>query len=401
MDMDKKALFANVEKYLPQLIELSDDIFDHPEIGFGETYACELLCSYLEGKGFRVEKGVGGLPTSFRAEYVQGTGGLAIGFLGEYDALPDVGHACGHHLQTPAAIGAALAFRDTYPDIPCRLIIYGTPAEETLGGKIYMADKGCFKELDLVLANHTSASGRGTFGHASSMALGSTVVTWTGTPSHAGASPEKGRSALDAMMLCFHGLECMREHIITGCRIHYTVLADTGATNIVHPKASARITCRAYNKTYLHDMLRRMRLVVEGSAMMTETTCEIQSDLPFYDTISSYALDGSVYENALLCGAPGAVRRTVAELKHAGGGATDFGNVSWLTPGISVMGKYTDAVGHTPEHAACGKTQAAHDYIKFIADIMAGVTYDFLTNEAFRKEVRDEFEKSVAERSKI
>ena len=104
----KKKLFATVDEYMPELKKLGDDIFDRPEIGFEETFACDTLCAYLEKQGFKVEKGVGTLPTAFRAEYENGAGGPVIGYLGEYDALANLGHGCGHHLQTPAAIGAAL-----------------------------------------------------------------------------------------------------------------------------------------------------------------------------------------------------------------------------------------------------------------------------------------------------
>ena len=384
----KKRFFEYIDSNLSSLTALSDDLHDHPEEGFEEFYACEVLCKRLEDCGFKVEKGTGGLETAFRAEYEYGTGGPVIGFLGEYDALANLGHGCGHHLQTPAAIGAAMAIKELYKDSPYKLVIYGTPAEETRGGKIYMANAGCFTELDLVLSNHT---GRQTGGCGANSALCSSVIEWTGTAAHAGGSPEKGRSALDAMMLAFHGLECMREHVRTGCRVHYTVNEGTGAANIVHPKASARVTLRSGDKVYLEDMVRRMRKVIEGSAMMTETEVKITTDPMFYDIVPNYALDKAVAANARACGAPHIEDHTEAELTNAGGGASDYGNVSYAAPGIMFTTYFCEAPGHTPEFVSMGKTKFAHDYLRNCACIMAGIVYDFLTDGDFRREVTEEY----------
>ena len=392
----KNKLFKTVDSYTPQMKELSDAIFDHPEIGFEEEYACKLLCDYLKKEGFTVEIGVGTLPTAFRAEYEFGTGGPVVGFLGEYDALANLGHGCGHHLQTPAAIGAALAIRDNIKDRPYKLVIYGTPAEETRGGKINMANAGCFKELDMVFSNHTANTTAGSNNH---VALASSVLEWTGINAHAGGSPEKGRSALDAMVLCFHGLECMREHVKTGSRIHYTILEGTGAANIVHPKARARVTCRSNDKKYLEDMLRRMRKVAEGSAMMTETQVEVKHDPMFYDTVLNMALHNAVEKNAELLDVKKLVHKTEAELSNTGGGATDYGNVSYVCPGVMFYVEYGDnVVAHTPEYVALGKTEEAFNYLKNCACIMAGVTYDFLHDEAFRKEVKEEYLRRLSEK---
>ncbi len=392
----KTQLFKTIDGYMPELKALSDDIFDHPEIGFEEEYACKILCDYLTKQGFKVETGVGTLPTAFRAEYEYGTGGPVIGFLGEYDALADLGHGCGHHLQTPAAIGAALAIKDNFKDAPYKLVIYGTPAEETRGGKINMANAGCFKELDMVFSNHTANTTAGSNNH---VALASTVVEWKGINAHAGGSPEKGRSALDAMVLCFHGLECMREHVKTGSRIHYTILEGTGAANIVHPKARARITCRSADKTYLEDMLRRLRKVVEGSALMTETEATIEHDPMFYDTIINMALHNAIEKNAALLDVKKLVHKTEDQINVTGGGATDYGNVSYVCPGVMFYVEYGDnVVAHTPEYVALGKTEEAFNYLKNCAAIMAGVTYDFLTDEAFRKEVKDEYLRRLREK---
>ena len=392
----KQKMLQSIDSYMPELRELSDDIFDHPEIGFEEEYAAKLLCDYMEKAGFTVERGTGGLPTAFRAEYEFGTGGPVVGFLGEYDALANLGHGCGHHLQTPAAIGAAMAFRDNYKESPYKLVIYGTPAEENKGGKINMVEAGCFKELDMVFSNHT---GTHTGGSGTNVALASSVVEWTGINAHAGGSPEKGRSALDAMMLAFHGLECMREHTKPGSRIHYTVMEGTGAANIVHPKAKAWVTMRATDKTYLEDMVRRMIKIMDGSALMTETEVKVTRNPVFYDTVVNKPLCDASETNARLFGFDDVKHLDEADLQVCGGGATDFGNVSYVCPGILVRAEYNKGVaGHSPEHVALGKTEKATDFIRECAAIMAGVTYDFVTDESFRQAVKDEFKFRLREK---
>jgi metal-dependent amidase/aminoacylase/carboxypeptidase family protein len=201
------------------------------------------------------------------------------------------------------------------------------------------------------------------------------------------------------MMLAFHGLECMREHVRTGSRIHYTVMEGTGAANIVHPKAKAWVTMRASDKTYLEDMVRRMLKVIEGSAMMTETQVKVTRNPVFYDTVVNKTLCDASENNARLFGFDDVKHLDEADLQVCGGGATDFGNVSYVCPGILVRAEYNKGVaGHSPEHVALGKTQKATDFIRECAAIMAGVTYDFVTDADFRQAVKDEFKFRLREK---
>ena len=135
---------------------MSDQIYDFAEPGMEEIQSSRLLTEYLKAKGFEVECGIAGLPTAFRAVYEQGSGGPSFGFLAEYDAIKDIGHACGHHMQGPSVIGAALALRDVCGEEPYKIVIYGAPAEETIGGKIIMKEKGCFQDIDIALMMHAA-----------------------------------------------------------------------------------------------------------------------------------------------------------------------------------------------------------------------------------------------------
>ena len=161
------------------------------------------LEEYLKAKGFEVECGIAGLPTAFRAVYEQGSGGPSFGFLAEYDAIKDIGHACGHHMQGPSVIGAALALCDVCGEEPYKSVIYGTPAEETIGGKIIMKEKGCFQDIDIALMMHAAPN---TCVDVRCMALECYYVTFHGVESHAAMSPHKGKSAFDSALLSFQGI---------------------------------------------------------------------------------------------------------------------------------------------------------------------------------------------------
>ena len=206
MNAIDERICAAAERKSEELFLLACDIFDHPETGLKEYYASERLVSFLREKGFTVETGIAGLPTAFRAVWENASGGPRIGFLLEYDALPGLGHACAHHLQPAAVIGAALALREALPDYPFRLVLYGTPDEEGRGGKIRMAEEGCFTDVDLMFAHHAAATTKTFY---KNKALQSAGIIFHGTSAHAANAPEKGRSALDAMMLTFHALEIM------------------------------------------------------------------------------------------------------------------------------------------------------------------------------------------------
>ena len=195
MSSTKEAILQAVEVNGAELFAIACDIFDHPECGREEVYASERLTSYLEEKGFDVERGVGGLETAFRATWKQGSGGPSIGFMMEYDALPDLGHACGHHLQGPTCIGAALALKEVCKE-PFQLVLYGTPDEEGSGGKIDMINNCCFRDVDVIFSHHTKNN---TSISEGSMALAPNRVTFHGTSAHAAVAPWEGRSALGAI----------------------------------------------------------------------------------------------------------------------------------------------------------------------------------------------------------
>ncbi len=362
------------------------DIFDHPEFGYEEVYASELLTKYLEKQGFKVEKGTGGLPTAFRAVWERGTGGPSIGLMMEYDALRGLGHGCGHHLQSPVSIGAALALREAC-DKNFKIILYGTPAEETGGGKVEMAKAGCFKDVDVMLNCHT---GSRTSASSASKALIPIEVTFHGKPAHASGAPWNGRSAMDAMILAFHGLEIMREHVKEGCRIHYTIMEGTGPSNIVHERAKTHITLRSTDGFYLEDMRKRMENVIRGACLMTDTTYDIKFLNTYLNVIPLPTLRKLALDYAEEIGAPKLFKGEVE-----GGGSTDVGNVSWVAPTLYMYGYFCDYGAHTAEYVSMGKTENAREFVRNSSTILGLTALRLVEEPEILAQIKAEHKKAL------
>jgi len=380
----KEKIYGKIKTLMPDMKELSDSIFDNPECGFEEYKAAASLTGYLEKNDFKVERGIAGLPTAFRAIWSNGTGGPNIGFLGEYDALRVIGHACGHHMQTPACIAAAMALREAVGDAPVTITVYGTPAEETTGGKITMLREGFIKELDVALGCH---SGTNTRVSGPSKAIRSFIVTYKGIPSHASGSPQEGRSALDTAILSFNGIEFMREHVRDDSRMHYSILENTGPSNVVHEKAVVIYTLRSNSNTYLDQMVERFHRILQGACLMTDATCEIKPNANYDAMIPLKSLIGVAQANMKESG----TERYLDTIPEAGG-STDFGNVSCVVPTCMVYVSYCDAPSHSQAWVDAGKTEKAAYFIEESAKIMAGTAWDLLQNPAVLDEMKQELE---------
>lgn len=385
--MDKNKLSQFVEDIKDDAVSMAFSIFDNPEADGKEYYASDLLANKLETLGFSVERGVGGLETAFRAVYKIGEGGPNIGFIAEYDALPKAGHVCGHHMQTPAAIAAAYALVKAYEksDEPFVVTVYGTPAEETFGGKIIMLENGCFKELDIALGTHATAAE--SYVNGGSLALHTYNVTFKGRPAHASSKPFEGRSALDAMLLSFNGIEFMREHVRDDCRMHYTVSESTGPTNAVHETAKGRYVLRSRSNSYLEDMARRFRNIIDGACLMTETTAEIEKLPAFAANRPNKVLKDVICANLRLIG----IEKIDDEFR-IGGGSTDFGNVSTAVPSALTTIPYCDAPGHSREWYDAGKTEAAVKCLVDSAKLLAYTASDIIERPSIAAEAKVEYE---------
>lgn len=389
--MLKEVMFRDIDGIRNEMTAMADDIFDHPEIGLEEFHAQKVLTDWLEKEGFVVERGVAGVETAFKAVYRHGEGGPNIGLLCEYDALPGIGHACGHHMQGPSILAAAKALKDAEIRKPYTITVYGTPAEESVSGKIRMIQNGCtFEELDVALMMH---GGPATQVDVKSLANSKYKVIFHGVSAHAAIKPEKGRSALDALILAFQGIEFLREHVNSDVKIHYTVVNCGGTpANVVPAYAEASVYVRSYNRAYLDTVCRRFEKVLKGAAMMTETEVEIIEEKKVDNKIPVLTLNDLVMKQAEEIHAP-----QIAPAREKTG-STDFGNVMRRVPGTCARIAFVapGAAAHSQEYIEAGKTEAAHDAVIYGAKILAGTALELIEDPELLKQAKEEFRKNLA-----
>ena len=368
---------------------MADSIFDDPELGFQEFHAQKKLTDYLTQSGFQVETGTGGVETAFRAEFRNGQGGPRIGLLCEYDALEGLGHACGHHMQGPAIVGAAKALKDCAGDRPFSVVVYGTPAEETAHGKLRMLEKGCFQDIDVALMMHGSPT---TTVDVKSMARSKFTVTFHGKKSHAALKPEAGRSALDALLLAFQAVEFLREHVPEDTRMHYTISQSPGPVNVVPDTAVGVFSLRSYSRQKLDGVVERFLKIIQGAALMSDVTFDIKEGDRLANKIPVLKLNDLLMENARLVGAP---RISPPREKT---GSSDFSNVMYQLPGSCIRVAMVPAgtSSHSIEFLNAGKTDEAHEAVMVAAKVLAGTGLDLIEDEAKLAAIQEEFHQNQA-----
>lgn len=365
-------------------IKMSDDIFDNPELGGKEIFAYKLLTQYLEEENFNVTHGVGGLETAFKAEFIKGNDGPTIGLLCEYDALEGLGHACGHHMQGPAILLAATAIKNILVDKDYSLIIYGTPAEETFGGKIVMLENGCFSELDVALMMHASPT---TTTDVKSLAMNKFLVEFHGTSAHAALKAECGRSALDAVLTLANGIEYLREHVRDDVRIHYSIVNGGGPANVVPKYASAEFLLRSYDRSYLDSVVKRFNNIVKGASLISETDYTITLKKKLDNKIPIKSLNELLMTNAELVKAP----RIVPPRERTG--STDFGNVMHMLPGSCIRVAFVPegTSSHSDAYLKAAKSKDAHNALVLASKILAYSIFDILEDESLISSFKAEF----------
>ena len=381
----KEHVFQSVEAQRPVLCAMADDIFDHPELGFQEFHAQKLITDYLTSCGYEVELGTGGVETAFRAVYQNGQGGPRIGLLCEYDALEGLGHACGHHMQGPAILGAARALKECAGDKPFTVVVYGTPAEETAHGKLRMLEAGCFHDIDVALMMHGSPT---TTVDVKSMAMSSFTVTFHGKKAHAALKPEAGRSALDALLVAFQGVEFLREHVPEDTRMHYTITQLPGPANVVPDTAVGKFSLRSYSRKALDEVVERFHKIIQGAALIADVTYDIKEGDRLANKIPVLSLNRLLMDNAQLVNAP----RLAPPREKTG--SSDFSNVMYELPGscIRVAMVPPGTSSHSPEFLSAGKGEEAHDAVIIAAKVLAGATWDMIEDPAVLAEIKEEFQ---------
>jgi aminobenzoyl-glutamate utilization protein B len=411
-------------------------IWRHPELGLAERRAADELTALLERGGFQVQRGVAGMPTAFVAS--AGSGRPVIGILAEFDALPgmsqaavperrkrdndpdnDAGHACGHSVFGTASSAAAIAAWSVARSsgLPGTIRLYGTPAEETGVGKVYMANAGLFDDVDVAL--HWHASDKTQVSFSTCKAVISVKFRFDGLAAHASMSPQAGRSALDGVELMDVGVNFLREHLKEDVRIHYVITDGGGQPNVVPPTAEVWYYLRADSHADDERILQRVRDIAQGAALMSGTKVTEKLDSDSFEILPNKPLSALLQRHVERVGAPrfddtdrNFARQTQVELADApseplfGGivplpdkptlikASTDVGNVSWQVPtgGLNVACYTNGAPGHSWQIVACTGGPIGEKGMLVAARTLAGATLELLASPALVAEARGDFE---------
>jgi len=442
-----------------KIIEASDKIWNFAELGLVEYKSSQLLAQILEENGFKVQMGVSDMPTAFVASW--GSGGPIIGLQGEYDALPGIsqkvttkrepliegapGHGCGHNIHGVTAMAAAIAVKVALENSGEKGTIrfYGTPAEETYSGKMFMVRDGLYDDVDAVLSHHPGS--HNVAGIGSSLAVDSLKFHFHGVSSHAAYTPFLGKSALDAIELMNTGVNFMREHIIQEARIHYVIEDGGMQPNVVPPYARSWYYVRAPEREQVHKMTEWVKKIADGADLMARTTHEVEYIEGCYNVLPSKALSDVVTANMREVGVP---EYSAKDLKYAEEltettskedkieelrltkrpgwqdlvdkmidtdimdpwdkdfvwpGSTDVGDVSWVAPTMEfTTSTYVLGTGaHSWQVVSCSGAGIGHKSLLFAARTMAGSAIDLLTKPDMLKRVQDEFETRKAGRKYV
>jgi amidohydrolase len=373
----KEAARERVEQARDELVALSHRIHAHPELGFQEERACAWLCELLEGAGLEVERGVGELPTAFAAR--AGSGPLQVVVCAEYDALPAVGHACGHNLIAAMAAGAGMALARVADDAGLRVTVLGTPAEEDGGGKILLLQRGVFDGAHAAMMVHPSP-----YEQAEMPIIAATQfqVAYTGREAHASAYPFLGVNAADALVVAQTAIGLLRQQLRAGDRVHGIVTRGGDAPNVIPAHTTAAWMVRSETLDRLEEVKTKVARCFEAGALASGTTLELSEDHePYAEMRHDHELSALYRRNAEALG------RSFLDRSDRGAGSTDMGNVSLALPSIHpTIGIDTlPAVNHQPEFTARCVTPAADRAVVDGAVAMAWTAIDAAADQALRE----------------
>lgn len=432
LSKNKKAIIASVEKHEQALIEISDNIWALAETAFEETQSSKILADYAEKQGFKVERGVAGMPTAFVATY--GSGSPVISVLGEFDALPGIsqkaqptkealndgaaGHGCGHNLFGAGSLGAAIAIKELIEagKIKGTVKFMGTPSEEKFFGKIWMVREGIWDNVDANVSWHPSASTKADV--QSSLALVDFKIEFFGQAAHASADPWNGRSASDALEIYTTGINYYREHVKPTVRMHYHIQDGGQVVNVVPDYSRLWMRVRDTKREGMMPVYERVQKMAEGAAIMANVDYKVSLISGIYEVLVNRSGGKAMQKNLELLGPidytaeEEAFGKKIQEVtgkpqvgmdsdinpledtkEHPGGGSTDVGDVSWNVPNINLG--VTTAPKDTPWHSwavvACGGMSIGHKGMVYASKAMGMTMLDLFENPTLLQEVKDEY----------
>jgi aminobenzoyl-glutamate utilization protein B len=431
----KQAVLAEAARLSPDVARICSTLWTYSEIALTEHRSAQFLSDLLEHEGFRVERGVAGMPTAFVATF--GSGKPVIGILAEYDALPGIGNGavprrqpredgvtagqgCGHNIFGAGSVGAAIALKRAMAatHVAGTLKLFGTPAEETMIGKVFMARDGLFSGLDAALEWHPGEANE--VNNAANQAMSSFTVEFFGQPAHAAADPWDGRSALHAEELFVHGVNLMREHVKPTARLHYVIQSAGEAPNVVPAYSRVWMFARDADRALVDGHLQWIAKIAEGAALATRTTQKFSIITGSHEYLFNRPLQEAMQKNLEAVGAPKftdadqqfardlqkdagvaqdgldtAVGPLAGDVKPVEGGSTDVAEVSHLVPtvglGVATAGKHLP--WHSWQAAASHGTAAAGPAADVAAKVLALTGMDLFTEPALLERARADFQK--------
>jgi amidohydrolase len=380
----KAEVSRRVERQRQKLIELSLRIHTNPELGFKEEKASAWLTSYLRRNGFRAEKGLGKLPTAFKAVY--GSDKPVIALLAEYDALPEIGHACGHNLIAASAVGAAVGSRYVVDSCGGTVVVFGTPAEELFGGKVPMLKAGVFDGVDVAMLVHPGLRNTVTI---EALACISLDIEFFGKGAHAAAYPEQGINALEAMILAFNAVNSLRQHVKDKARIHGIITHGGEAANVVPKYSAATFLIRASDIAYLDVLKQKVLSCFEGAALATGARLDYRwGEVVYAPMKNNLALAKLFARNLESLG-----RKVEPFERHFCFGSTDMGNVSQVMPAIhpSVAIVPPNVLLHSADFALAAASESGHAGLLDAAKALAMTVADLISEPQALARVKDEY----------
>jgi amidohydrolase len=380
-----------IDENADRFVAIAQEIGHHPELGFQEVLAQRLLTEPLTGAGFAVETGLADMATSFRATWRGSANGPTIALLGEYDALPGLGHACGHNLMGTASVFAGLALRQVWPDLPGTVQVIGTPAEEGGGGKVLMVDAGVFEDVDAAMIFHPTAGQN--MVHRGGLACQDITFTFHGKTAHAAAAPWNGVNAIDAVIQTFVNIGLLRQQLKPDARIHGIVTKGGEAANVIPDLTECVFIVRATQAPYLEEIKEKVINCARAAALATGTTMEFKMGLLFENRINNMVMARAFQRHLEEQGL------TVAEPDpKAGVGSSDIGNVSRVCPAIHPYVAIAPAgvPGHHVLFREAALSETGSRGMLYAAKALAQTAADLLADPALLAEAKEEFSKAMA-----
>ena len=383
----KEKLKAELEIRRSELVRLSSDIHDNPELGFQEVKAVSWLSNYLENNGFCVEKGVAGLATAFQATYGEGKPKIAV--LAEYDALPGIGHGCGHNIIAASAVGAGVASKIVVDNLGGSIIVLGTPGEETFGSKIDMIKAGIFDDVDVAMMVHPSVLNMAIYRTLACLPL---EVEFFGKAVHAAIHPAEGVNALEAIILAFNSINSLRQHIKEQARIHGIITNGGEAPNVVPAYSAAKFIIRAPDYAYLEELKGKVLNCFKGASSASGARLKYRWGEKVYAPIKNNVAMARLFSDNL----ESLGRKLDIFDTQSPFGSSDMGNVSEVVPSMHPMVAIAShpVSLHSTEFASAAASEAGYQGLLDAAKAMAMTVVDIIGRPGVLEKIKQEFRSS-------